>query len=83
MLGILPRLTIIGGCGTAGTVTRLFTRVTTSFGNLVRIIFKGSGDFGAVLFLFLFLFIFQSPVLSSTLFGCAICFLLLYCSDNC
>lgn len=78
MLGILPRLVVVSGSSTtAGTVTRLFTRVTTSFGNFVQIILKGGGDFGAGLFLF------QLPVLSPTLFGCAVCFLLLYRPDNC
>lgn len=57
MLGILPRLAVIGDSSiTAGIVTRLFTCVTTLFGNLARIIFNGGDDFGVGLFLFLFLF---------------------------
>lgn len=74
MLGILPWLDVIGGSGTtAGTITCLFTRVTSLFNNLVRTIFEGGGDFGVGLFLSLF----QLPVLSPTLLGRAICFLLL------
>lgn len=80
MLGLLPRLGVIGGSGTtAGTVTRLFTCVTTLFGNLARTILEGGGDFGVDVGLFLSLF--QLPVLSPTLLGRAICFLLLYCSN--
>lgn len=78
MLGILPRLAVIGSSGTtAGAITRLFTCVTTLFGNPVRTIFKGGGDFGVGLFLSLL----QSSVLSPTLLGRAICFLLLYRSN--